>query len=119
VYEQSVPSRKKAQIEHNAKLIERLTGSITMVMHHAEDGSELTAVGPASLQTGMLEAAMPHVRLHILQIVRFLSSVLSAQGYHAHAKGMQDVPYMSEYFAIFNNDDSMLKSRKTCSIYNP
>lgn len=118
-YEQCVPARKKAQIAHNARLMERLTGSITMVMHHAEDGSELTSVGPASQQTGMLEAAMPHVRLHILQIVRFLSSVLSALGHHAQAKGMQDVPCLSEYFAIFNNDDAMLKSRKTWSIYNP
>jgi hypothetical protein len=119
VYEQCVPARKKAQIEHNARLIERLTGSITMVMHHAEDGSELTSVGPASQQTGMLEAAMPHVRLHVLQLVRFLGSVLSEQGYRAHAAEMQDVPFLSAYFAIFNNDDAMLKSRKTWSIYNP
>jgi hypothetical protein len=67
----------------------------------------------------MLEAAMPHVRLHVLQLVRFLSSVLSEQGYRAHAAEMQDIPFLSEYFAIFNNDDAMLKSRKTWSIYNP
>ncbi len=119
VYEQCVPARRKEQIEHNAKLMERLTGAITMVMHHTEDGREVNAVGPASQQTGMLEAAMPHVRLHTLQIVRFLGSALSELGYRAHAAGMKDVPFLSEYFAIFNNDDEMLKSRKTWSIYNP
>lgn len=119
VYEHCVTARKKAQIEHNARLTERLTGSFTSVMHHAEDGTELTSVGSASQQTGMLEAAMPHVRLHVLQLVRFLSSVLSEQGYRAHAAEMQDVPFLSGYFAIFNNDDAMLKSRKTWSIYNP
>lgn len=118
-YDQCVSATKKAQIERNARLIEQMASQFMMVMHHAEDGSELNSVGPASQQTGVLEAAMPHVRLHVLQIVRFLGSVLSELGYRAHSAGMEDVPYLSEYFAIFNNDDAMLKSRKTWSIYNP
>jgi hypothetical protein len=118
-YDQCVPTRKKVQIQNNARLVEQLAGQFMMVMHHAEDGSELTSAGPASQQTGMLEAAMPHVRLHVLQFVRFLGSVLSEQGYRAQAAGMQDVPHLGVYFAIFNNDDAMLKRRKTWSIYNP
>lgn len=118
-YDQCVPAWRKQQVEHNARLIEKMAGSFMMVMHHAEDGNELTSAGSASQQTGVLEAAMPYVRLHILQIVRFLGSVLSEQGCRAHAAGMQDVPFLSEHFAIFNNDDAMLKSRKTWSIYNP
>lgn len=118
-YDQCVPARMKHQVEQNAMLIERMAGSFMSVMHHAEDGSELTSARSASMQAGVLDAAMPHVRLHILQIVRFLGSVLGEQGYRAHAAGVQDVPYLSEYFAIFNNDDATLKSRKTWSIYNP
>lgn len=118
-YDQCVSPSKKAQIENNARLVEQLAGRFMMVRHHAEDGGELTTARTSSQQTGLLEASMPHVRLHVLQIVRFLGSVISAQGDRAQAAGMQEVPYLSEYFAIFNNDDAMLKSRKTWSIYNP
>lgn len=118
-YDQFVSSKKKAQIESNAQLIEEVAGRFMMVRHHAEDGRELTSIRSASHQTGMLSAAMPYVRLHILQIVRFLSSVIGTQGYRAHAVGMQDVPYLSEFFGIFDNDDATLKRRQTWSIYNP
>lgn len=107
------------KVERNAALIDALTGDFTMVMHHTETGQPLETVCDASRQTGLNKMAEPYVRLYVLQIVRFLASVLSELGYQAQVAGLEDIPYLSEFFAIYNNDDAMLKSRKTWSIYKP
>jgi hypothetical protein len=118
VIAEHVPSSKLAEINHNARVIQQLMGSFTHVIHHAEDGKDLSSVQAASAQTGLNEAAQPHVRLYVLQVVRFLASVMNELGYQAQAARLDDVPALGEFFAIFNNSDSMLKSRKTWSIYN-
>lgn len=111
--------KRMEEIERNAALIDALTGSFTMVMHNTETGQPLDTVYDASRQTGLNQIAEPYVRLYVLQICRFLASVLSDLGYQAQLAQLEDIPYLSEFFAIFNNDDSMLKSRKSWSIYKP
>lgn len=114
-----VTTRQMKKVERNAALTDVLTGDFTMVMHHAETGQPLETVYDASRQTGLNTMAEPYVRLYVLHIVRFLASVLSKLGYQAQVAGLEDIPYLSEFFAIYNNDDAMLKSRKTWSIYKP
>lgn len=116
---QHATAKRKNKVESNAAIIKALTGDITMVLHHSETGQTLDTVYDASRQTGMNKIAEPYVRLYVLQIVRFLGSVLSDLGYQAQVARLEDVPYLSEFFAIYDNDDAMLKSRKTWSIYNP
>ncbi len=52
-----------------------------------------------------------------MQIARFLARLLSELGTQAQAVGMDTVPYFSEFFVTFNNDDDYFRSRKTWSIY--
>jgi hypothetical protein len=52
-----------------------------------------------------------------MQIIRFLAFLLSDVGYAAHARSLSDVPHLSEFFAIFKNDDNYLRRRKRWSIY--
>lgn len=108
-----------AEINHNARVMQQLMGGFAHVVHHAEDGKNLSSLQAASAQTGLNEAAQPHVRLYVLQVVRFLASVMSELGYQAQVARIEDIPALGEFFAIFNNPDSMLKSRKTWSIYKP
>ena len=78
-------------------------GSTCMVIITHEAGQPIDTVRAASRRTGSIEIAQPHVRLHVLQICRFLASVLSAIGYKAQAAGLETIPYLNEFFAIFNN----------------
>lgn len=119
IVDNHVSTRHKEQVEADAALMDALTGDVTKVLHRSETGQPIETVYDASRQTGLTQRAEPYVRLYVLQIVRFLASVLSDLGYQAHVAGLEDVPYLSEVFAIYNNDDSMLKSRKTWSIYKP
>lgn len=111
--------RQKNKIQQNARLIDELIGCHAMVMHHSESGDELNTVYDASFQTGITEAAKPYVRMYVMQIVRFMGHVLSELGYAAYGTDMDTIPHLSEFFAIFNNNDQYFKSRRTWSIYRP
>lgn len=99
--------------------ISSLVDDITMVRHASETGEELTAYYDAALLSAKTEFANPYVRMYVLQIVRFVGSVLSDLGYGAYHEMNGRVPYISEMFAIFNNEDDYFRKRKTWSIYRP
>jgi hypothetical protein len=90
-----------------------------MVLHHAEDGAVLDSVYEASLHTGVTQLATPYTRMYVMQIARFLANLLSELG-HA-GQGLDDaiIPYLSDFFAIFNNSDEYFRKRKQWSIYRP
>jgi hypothetical protein len=109
--------RHQKRHEQNAKLIDAMLGEHAMVRHTAESGRPLNSLYDASLQTAVTEFSAPYVRMYVMQIVRFLGRLLSELGYRAQAGGLDNVPYLLEFFAIFNNDDQYFKSRKRWSIY--
>lgn len=90
--------------------------AITLVRHHAEDGTPLTSLEAGALHSGATEFARPWERMHVLQVARFLGGVLATLGSKAQGEH-PDVPYLSEFFAIYNNDDAFFRQRKTWSIY--
>lgn len=108
---------RRAKIEANARLMSRLMQPITLVSHTSESGDNLGTVYDASVQAGLVEFSNPYARMYVLQIARFYSHVMSCLTYAAHEAQMASIPHLSEFFAMYNNDDSYLKSRKTWSIY--
>lgn len=107
------------KIENNARLIAELMQPVSHVSHTSESGDHLGTVYEASVQTGLIEFAGPYTRMYVLQIARFFSHVMSALTYSAYKEQMDFIPHLSEFFAIYNNNDTYLKSRKTWSIYRP
>lgn len=111
------PAARK-QVERNAELVDALFGGVARVYHHSESGQELTNMRNASYETGRAKAAVRHARVYVLQIARFISHLMSDLTFAAHAKQLPyQVPYMSEFFAIFNNEDAYFRRRKTWSVY--
>lgn len=110
-------AKRRVKVEANAQIIEELMGDHALVRHVSETGDPLTALSAASALTGMTEAVQPYVRMYILQIARFVYSVMSDLGHDAMRQRCEDIPYLSEYFAIFCNDDGLFKRRKTWSIH--
>jgi hypothetical protein len=111
--------RQKNKIQRNSQLVDELIGSHAMVIHHAESGAELNTVYEASYQTGIVDFAKPYTRMYVLQIARFIGNVLSELGYAAYDARLDVIPHLSEFFAIFNNEDKYFLKRKTWSIYRP
>jgi hypothetical protein len=110
---------QKRKHEQNALLIDELFAGHALVRHHSETEEPLNSMYEASKRTGMSEYVTPYVRLYVMQIVRFVARLLAELGYAAQSAQLEDIPYLPEFFAIFNNEDKYLKRRKTWSIYRP
>ena len=111
--------RQQAKHRYNARAISNLIGGFTLVAHTSELGDSIDNVFDASVQTGITSFAKPYTRMYVLQIVRFVTRLLSELGYIAMDKRVEAIPHLSEYFAIFNNPDSYFRKRRTWSIYRP
>ncbi|MBI1956339.1 MAG: hypothetical protein HYS38_08095 [Acidobacteria bacterium] len=105
--------------ERRASLIDDLLAGHAIVRHHTEAGQPLESVHDASQRTGATNFAAPYVRMYVMQIVRFIAALLSQLGRLAQAQQLEDIPYLAEFFVIFNNSDQYFKRRKSWSIYRP
>ena len=101
----------------NAKLIAQILGSDAKTLYHSETGNLLDSVYEASMQTAITDFAKPFVRMHVMQIARFLGRLLSELANAAHRCQLEAIPELSEFFAIFNNSDEYFRQRKSWSIY--
>jgi len=93
-------------------------GPYVIVRSHAETGESIETLHDAMLQSAAVAFARPWERMYVLQIARFIGTVMSSLGYAAQGKRLEDVPYLSEFFAIFNNQDTYLRKRKVWSIHH-
>lgn len=119
IIDNHLTSNRRQQIEANARRVSGVMQPISHVSHTSESGVHLGTIYDASVQTGLVEFANPYARMYILQIARFYSHVMSCLTSAAYTEQMGSIPHLSEYFAMFNNDNAYLKNRKTWSIYRP
>jgi hypothetical protein len=108
--------RRRQKREAQAALLEEMTGSFTLVRHHSETGAPISTVYDGALRTAIVDTFRPYERMYVLQIARFISSVLTELGYAAQRDHL-GVPYLPDFFFLFRQADSYLRSRKTWSTY--
>jgi hypothetical protein len=108
--------RRRHEAERQARIIESLIGDFTSVLHHAETGETIDSVFEGLARTAATQVARRWERVYVLQIARFASEVLIELSHKAHAARLE-VPFFSEIFGIFRNDDAYFRSRSTWSIY--
>lgn len=113
LYETRVTARRKMRIQENAVFVAEHMSSWGAVYHGAEDGLELTDFREASVRTGIYEAVCGYRQLYILQLIRYWVELIGQLECLARAKGGQDIPFFGELFAMFYNDDSYFRSRRT------
>ena len=103
------------KINTNARLINMMARDFLHVCHISETGETITDVEIASRQTGMQEAVAPYRQLFILQMIRYWVELIEELGFIAQNMNMEqlEIPYFSEIFGGFFNEDNYLKSRKT------
>lgn len=115
--ESSVPRRRIRQVDAQAEAIGLLANAFALVRHVDERGEAIGTLGHASQQSGRNRLVKPWERLTVLQVVRFLASVLDGLGTDAYRQQLPDVPYLNEFFARFVQPDGYLRTRKTWSMY--
>jgi hypothetical protein len=113
LFEFKVSKKKKGTIYSNAAMIATVLKPFVSICHASETGEEITDVEDASRRTGMQAAVAPYRQLYILQIIRYWVELLTSLQYTAMQDGSEEIPFFSEIFAPFYNDDSYIRTRKT------
>ncbi len=104
--------RQRQKDAQSAGVAEALLGKHALVRHTAEDGSLLTNIQSAALQTGKNKVIQKYGTFYCAKIARFLYMILYDLVYEAH-RARLEIPYLYEFFFPFMNDDAYLLSRKT------
>jgi len=109
-------TERRKKDEAKAQAVEAMTGAFTSVRFYSEEGDLINSVFEGSRRTAERDAVVPWERMYVMHFGRYFGSVLSDLADQARSAGLP-VPHLSEFFAIFNNDDSCFRGRKTWSIY--
>ncbi len=109
-------TQRRKKDEARAQAVEAMTRAFTSVRFYSEEGTLIDSVFEGSRRTAERNAVIPWERMYLLHFARYFGSVLTDLAHDAQSVGLV-VPHLSEFFAIFDNDDSYFRSRKTWSIY--
>lgn len=113
IYKNDISRKKKQLISNNAKVMEQLMGCFSTVSHTSEQGELIDSLEDASHRTGVFEAVSPKRQLYVLHIVRYWVELLFELETLCKRINQHVIPYFSEIFGGFANDDSYLRTRKT------
>jgi hypothetical protein len=112
--------QRRAKDRARAAMIGEVLGDFTSVLHHTEQGEVIDTVEALSERADATAVVQKYGRLHVLQLVRWLSSILSEISHAgAYKARIQALLGLDEPFVLFGNDDKYLRDRKTWSIYRP
>lgn len=113
-YSESQRRKDEAQAVFMGKLLD----SHSSVLHHTEEGAEINDCGTLFARAGATAVVQKYGRLYTLQIVRWLSSIISQLSQTgAYEKKIEPLLGLDEAFRIFICDDRNFREQKTWSIY--
>ena len=113
VIEMHYSKRKLEKDEVQAEFVDTIISPITLSRHFMETGEYNNSIKDQALSLARSNFSAPYVRMYVLQIARFLAHVNSELGYLAmQTKGKVKLPYFSDVFSDFFNDDRYFKTRK-------
>lgn len=113
IFEQRVSNSKKEKVKINAQQIDQMIGKFTLMNHSDELVNEITDVDRVNYLTGITDAILKFRQLYILQIIRYWVEILRDLQYKAMSFNNQDIPFMTDIFAMFLKPDSYFKTRNT------
>lgn len=108
-----VSLKKKKKIIANSQIIGHFMEPITIIRHRGEDETDILSVETASYRTGVFEVVGPYRQLYTFHIIRFFVEMLDCLQYKIIEEYRFEIPYFSEIFRVFHNEDSYIKKRKT------
>ncbi|RXM39635.1 hypothetical protein BOQ62_10710 [Chryseobacterium sp. CH21] len=112
IFQNNVSEKKKEKIQRDADLAKLLLGNSSSTFYIDETGTPLEDIGISSFRTGMAEVNTIYRQLYMAQIIRYWVEILSELQNKAHSEKNRDIPFLSEVFTLYYNDDNYLKTRR-------
>lgn len=111
------PAKRRLKDLRTAHDLGALVEGFATVAFHGERGDPVSSFEHAQLLGAEARVARPWERVYVLQLARFITEVLGRLSDGARELGLEQIPDLSEFFAIYLNDDDFFRSRRTWSIY--
>ena len=110
--------RNRKQDNHKASIYDNLLSEFTQVIHTSEKGMPIQSISELYKQACATRVVQRYEKMYVLQIVRWLSSIVSELSYTGgYQQRIEALFGLDEYFWIFNNSDKYFRNRKIWSIY--
>ncbi|MBI5713190.1 MAG: hypothetical protein HZC38_07175 [Chloroflexi bacterium] len=111
IFKTYVSAIEDAGIKHDTHTrIEQLSNVYISNLYIAENGDEVTSTQDVMYLGEIYEAVAPYRQLFVLQIIRYWTEIIGSLQYKAMGIGKQDIPFFSDVFVSFYNDDSDLQT---------
>lgn len=106
--------RKQSELDElKAGAIDALLGGNAIALNLGPDGKLMRSIKQTMLHGQRAEIVQRYAQFYSLQLVRFFAETLMDLQHLAHCAQRDEIPWFSEQFAFFLNDDAYFKSRKT------
>lgn len=112
VLEANYPPGRRVRDEADAAVVHELVGPNTLLLQETENGQAIHDLGTSLRHARFVEYLQTTATFHCATIVRYLAEALRILIQQAHADGLS-VPFLHEFFVIYENSDRYLRYRKT------
>jgi hypothetical protein len=107
-----IPEKRRSDAAFASSVTNALPGhSIIRVLGQRDQFMQ--SMAEVIMHEQQLEIIQRFAQFYTLQIIRFFAMTLGHLQSLVHGKTMEAIPYFSELFAVFYNDDTYFKRRKT------
>jgi len=110
---QQYPARRRRRDMELADEAEQLLRNRVLLLQETESGRRMHTVRDSVLHGRMGEWIQQEATFHTATIVRYLAEILGALNDQARPGGVLELPNLWEFFTVFDNDDKLLKRRRT------
>ncbi len=118
ICERHYSERQRTKDLENTARLTALFGDSSMILHFAEDGAMIKDAQEFFGRAGTTATVQKFGRMYTLQIVRWLAMILFELSHKgAYLLRIESLLDLHSPFALFCNDDSYLRRRKSWSIY--
>ena len=109
--------RDLERFRDGASIAEAVFSEEVRVLHHDESGKVIDSVSHASMHSALTDFSKPYSRMYSLRIARFLYHVFAELTAESYRLGIEEIPHLTEFYAVFCGRDADFRKRKTWTIH--
>ena len=113
ILDEHYPESRKQRDQHEAAAMGAAFGDAALVLHTHVGGGTMGSLARAVHESQRNQFAIPWVRMHVLQIARWITAVMRILSDASYIARDEDIPALHEFFYHFDVSDSEMRRRKT------
>lgn len=108
IYDHKISDKKKMKFENENRVFGQMLNGGASINFSSETNAEIDNGVDFCFNKNRQILCQPYRVLFVAHIVRYLSNILNETAYKLQTSGVQDIPYVNEYFRVYRCEDSFL-----------